>query len=235
MNRQIVGPLVAGLAFAALYASPASADLVYSLDSSTAFGSGSYGSVTLHQEASGVVEVTVKLTSGEGFTNTGTGAPIGFDITGNPTITETDFNNTAFSAGSVSSGQSNKFDGAGDFQYDVSCGSSASPAGCGTGGNSPNPGPLSFDVTATTGPALTVNSFVSNGTSFFASDICKSIVTSGDKAGQCAAGSNTGIVYGGPVTIVTVPEPMTLVLFGAGLLGLGAIGGVARRAKGRAS
>lgn len=225
MNRRIVGPLVAGLAFAALYASPASADLVFSLDTGTSLGAGSYGTVTLSQEAAGVVEVKVNLSSGVGFVDTGAGGKniLLFDITGNPTITETDFNNTTdFAAGTTSSGQSIHADGSGNWQYSAAC----TAAGCSNGGSNPNPGPLSFDVTAT---GLTPNSFASNGTGFFAADICTAINTT---TGGCSG--KTGVVFA-PGSGVPVPEPTTLALFGAGLMGLGAIGRIARRAKGRAA
>jgi hypothetical protein len=146
-----------------------------------------------------------------GFVQTGAGgdSTFLFDIDGNPTITISNVT-SGFAAGQTDALDppppptvtAIHADGSGDWEYSILCPS------CGSGGGSPNPGPLSFDVMAA---GLTPESFISNGTGFFAADICRSIVGT---TGACAAGANTGVVWAaGPPT--TVPEPATVLIFSA--------------------
>src|SRR6185312_14281618 len=168
MKKLLVAALSAlGLS---LVAAPASADLIFTLDSASSLGSGNYGTVTVHQVgpvANGEVSVTVDLASGVGFVNTGL-QPFTFSLdSGIPALSASNFSNlTTGFAFNTTSPISN--DGAGSFQYGLTC----TAAVCGGGGNTPFVGPLTFDLTAT---GLLETSFISNGTATFAVDICKNI------------------------------------------------------------
>ncbi len=220
MKRVVVTALSAlGLSLVAV---PASADLIFTLDSASSLGSGNYGTVTVHQVATDEVSVTVDLASGVGFVNTGL-QPFTFSLdSGIAALSASNFSNlTTGFAFNTTSPISN--DGAGTFQYGLTC----TTAVCGNGGNAPFVGPLTFDLTAT---GLLETSFISNGTATFAVDICKNIASDG----SCTAGANTGVAYGntgttsggtgtttgGPGTTSggTVPEPATLALLGFGLM-----------------
>lgn len=196
-----------------LVAAPASATLIYDLNDGTTVGSGTYGTVTVTQNGTDSVNVTVDLAPGVGFVNTGL-EPFTFTLdSGLPTLTSADIANltTGFALDSTSPVSN---DGAGSFQYGLTC----TTAVCGTGGNAPFPGPLSFDINLT---GITETSFISNGTTEFAADICTSFT-----AGQGCSGA-TGVAFvtsGGTTTGGTgtttggnVPEPATIALIGLGL------------------
>jgi hypothetical protein len=78
-----------------------------------------------------------------GFVNTGAGDPLLSNIVGDPTITISNitsgFSSDIVGPGSIHTG------GAGTFDYDIRCNS----ATCGTGGNHPYTGSLTFDGAAT--------------------------------------------------------------------------------------
>src|SRR6185312_14029532 len=138
MKKLLVAALSAlGLS---LVAAPASADLIFTLDSASSLGSGNYGTVTVHQVgpvANGEVSVTVDLASGVGFVNTGL-QPFTFTLDNTiPTLTAADFSGltTGFALNSTSPISN---DGAGTFQYGLTC----TTAVCGNGGNAPFVGPL---------------------------------------------------------------------------------------------
>lgn len=198
-------------------AAPASADLIFTLDSGSTIGSGNYGTVTVHQVATDEVSVTVDLASGVGFVNTGL-QPFTFSLDSSiPTLTAASFSNlTTGFALNATSPISN--DGAGTFQYGLTC----TTAVCGTGGNAPFAGPLTFDLTAT---GLLETSFISNGTATFAADICTATNGTGCQGATGVAFGNSsttggpGTTTGGPGTTTggTVPEPATLALLGLGL------------------
>jgi len=206
--RHVFSGLLAAAVAVAAYATPASADLIYTLNAG-AFSPGPFGTVELSQDGTNRVKVEVDLAPGVGFVNTGAGKPLLFNITGNPAISITNLT-SPFGIGNTASGDSIHTGGAGNFEYDITCGTNA----CGTGGNQPNRGPLEFDVTAL---GLTPEDFDSNGTAFFAADICRD-VTSND---HCLEGNNTGVVYAGGPPTTEVPEPAALLILSAGLAGLG--------------
>jgi len=198
------------IAFAAVLfsAAPASANLDYILntkDSGSALGSGPYGTVKLQQVGSCTnttlceVQVTVTLTSGAGAAFVATGGPhvtFAFNLSSDPTLmsgcTANDcinFVSSNFAFDKVNTAPPGNF---GTFDYGIS-------STGGTGGNNQQPGPLVFDVYAT---GLTPAKFIatSPGGFFFAADILFN--------GQT-----------GEVASNELPEPTTLLIFGAGLAG----------------
>lgn len=200
------------------FATPASADLTFTLGESNCCGSGPFATVFLDDISAGVVDVTVTLINppSSGITNTG--------------LTSFVFNNSVALTSSDVSGLTAGFawattikgDGAGTFGYGFDC----TVAGCGNGGTSPNPGPLEFTLTAAglSSATFTANA-VSGGTggNYFGVDICYLADANG-----CTA---TGMTWTstlpecttdcGDQPPPTVPEPASLALLAAGLIAAG--------------
>jgi hypothetical protein len=188
---------------------PASAAFIdYSLSQFTGGGTppaGPYGTVDLNDHGGANVEVTVTLTSGEGFVNSGAGAALTCDLTGKPVATITGLNSTDFSISHDGTSTGN-LDGTGSWFYEIDCTVSA----CGSGGNAPLTGtPLDFTI-----DNVGLSSFISNNKTengyYFASDICTSVVNGG-----CAG--ITGDVVADAAS-APVPEPASLTLLAGGLL-----------------
>jgi hypothetical protein len=156
-----------------------------------------WGTVNLAQGA-GFVDITINLNSGNTFTNTGAGESFLFDLS--KTITAANITN--LSAGFTFDASPGLQDGTGTWDYGISC--SSCKGGANAGFTS-----LHLDITG-----ITLADFIANdlGNSF-ATDLCVS------------TDAVTCIATGDAVTTQTgqaVPEPITLSLFGVGLLAMGA-------------
>ena len=167
-----------------------------------ACGSGPYGTVTLTQ-AGANVNVTVALDTGYYFTDsTGAGKSIYFDLNTATTATITGIT-SGFSLDS-GSGHGGAIGGAfttgtGSWNYAIECGDVSCPGGA--GGNSSDATSLSFTV-----DGVNISNFVKNGDGYlFAASIYSSAANGSGQA------------------LAVTPEPASMLLFGSGLLALGAI------------
>jgi hypothetical protein len=169
-------------------------------------GTPPFATVTLTDNGTGAsayVSVTeTLLATNERFAGGGAGDALEFNVVGPISI-------TALTAGFAIGPAPDSASTFGPFLESVTCST------C-TGGQSTNPaGPLSFNVSSTAG--VTTASFVGNnyhnGDYFFASDI----VGNNGKTGNVAA------LGGGTITGGSVPEPLSMFLMGAGLLGIGVL------------
>ena len=196
MRLRLFLSAVLGLAFAGM---PALADqYTFTIDHCTGgCGTAPFGSVNVTQNGSSTVNVSVSLTSGDGFVSTGFPGSFAFDIIGNPTISVSSLP-SGWSLVSTAAGNL-QFDGFGNLDYALVCDV------CAPGGN--HPSSLSFDVTAT---GLTPASFAE-----------LSRIPPGSEQGYFVADimgttGNTGIVGATLLSRTTAPEPSTVLLLGTG-------------------
>jgi hypothetical protein len=179
---------------------------------------GDYGTVTLTQVGSNVaVNWTRKPCCGLvptgntpdvlDFYLTGVSTPL--SVTG---IT-TGFNLDNANGGSYGTGSSGSF----NFAIDCPTVKQGGLGVCGTGGNDPYLGTLDFTVNN-----VTISDFAANDVgAHFAVDICDGISTTIDHPGCTGTPGITGLAI--DTSTRTVPEPVTLSLFGAGLAGAAAL------------
>ncbi len=202
MNRILgLGALLASLAAApAMNAATITYDLtVNGCSGSGGCGTGTFGTIQLTDNgltgSAAAVNVVLTLTqAGERFAGSGAGDALEFNVAGTVTI-------TAITSGFAVGPAPDTASTFGSFSHSVTC------TTC-QGGQAGNPsGPLSFTVGSSSG--VTISSFTGNPTYFFASDI--------------VGNGNTGNVGALGTTTSTTPEPTTLSMLGAGLLGLGFI------------
>ena len=158
-------------------------------------GASVFGTVSLVQTTPTLVTVTETLAANEQFAGSGAGDALEFNVVGPITIG----NITAGFGVGPAPDTASAF---GTFLASVTC----TVCQGGQAGNST--GPLSFTVTSASGVSI-ADFIANNGGFFFAADI----VGSGNTGNVAAIGPG--------VITEAVPEPVSLSLVGAGLLGLG--------------
>jgi hypothetical protein len=208
------GAAIAGSLALVAISQPVQADLLYTLDTFTGSGNpplGPYGTVNLHQNGANV-DVTVSLAAGEGFVNTGAGAALTWDLAGEPVVTITNLDATKFTVSHDGTSTGN-LDGTGSWFYEIDC----TAAACGSGGNHPYPGPLTFTIDNITTSDFTINNKTGNGY-IFATDICT------QRGAESGCSGITGDVVASDAPAPSpIPEPATRCILGTAVLGLGAL------------
>lgn len=160
-------------------------------------GTGPFAIITLSQTSLTMVTVTEVLSPNEVFAGTGAGEALEFNVAGIPVIGNI---TSGFAVGPTHSHAS----AFGEFLLSVTC------TVC-KGGKDSNPsGPLSFTVSSVEG--ISIADFVRNDRGYyFASDIRGNNGNTGNVA--------TSSVFLAP-NAAEAPEPVSLILIGAGLIGL---------------
>jgi hypothetical protein len=154
------------------------------------------------------LHVVVTALTGFGIFGNGAGnGAFGFNIDGSTTVTFANIDPST-GGGACNSGNGGNFDGWGDFELSLECGSA-----------SQNVTSLSFDLTRPSDPFTSESDIVEDNAKGynFAAHICVR-----DTDGCSATGfATTGGGPGGPATTATqVPEPSSMLLLGSGFLAL---------------
>jgi hypothetical protein len=212
---------VAALALGTAISTGAAQAATYLLDTSDAFGAGSFGEVTvtgtstdLHFDVQlfGAYQI-VDTGSHFSFSGNLTGLASGFTLnlpsseyytTGHPATSQPDFTLTTGTAANANS----PFSG---FNFALNCNS------CGNGASAPFGNHLIFDILGT-GLSVQPASSYNNQPVFFASDVTD-------------ANGNTGAVGGGPFGGGGVPEPASWAMM---IMGIFTVGGVMRQRRAQA-
>ena len=212
--KRFLFAVLASVALGMGYTAPAFAvpDLLFTFDGSNG-GPGTFGTVRLHQLAGGV-EVTV--TPSGGFVSSGDGEALLFNLTGHPNLTgDVSLTTAGFSLDPTLPPNLIHADGSGNWQYGIIC---DVPAGCGNGGSNPNPGPLVFDINLA---GLSINDFIFTNTGGQGDKGSNGFYFASATTDGLAWTNTAGVPQGGDGSGDAAPEPGSLLLLAAGLMGLG--------------